>query len=73
MTPREADELRRIVTATCADCGLERDIEAGEVPTGETPICYQCHGPMFAKRAALRPAAAKKRKRPPAPAEKKRI
>ena len=43
--------MKTIVIAKCIDCGLAREIKAGEIPEGETPLCPNCFMPMVAEKA----------------------
>jgi len=36
-------------------CGAEREIQAGEVPADEMPMCHACGMPMVARRARVKP------------------
>lgn len=39
------------VIAKCLGCSTKREIKAGEIPKGETPICPKCGMPMTAEKA----------------------
>ncbi len=41
------------VIARCIQCGNKREIEAGEIPKGEMPMCDKCFGIMIADKAQL--------------------
>lgn len=42
------------VIAKCVSCGREREIKAGEIPKGKTPICPKCGMPMIAEKATTK-------------------
>jgi hypothetical protein len=46
-------QVEVVVVAKCVTCGTHRDIRAGEIPRGETPMC-ECGSPMAAKKATVR-------------------
>lgn len=46
--------MRPVVIAECIRCKKSRDIEAGEIPEGEMPMCDECYMPMVAVRAETR-------------------
>ena len=39
------------VIAKCVACGKKREIQAGEIPKGEHPMCDLCFLPMIAQQA----------------------
>lgn len=46
--------MERVLVAKCVGCGKTRDIRAGEIPAGDTPMCDTCFMPMVAERAEFR-------------------
>lgn len=47
--------MKATVTARCISCGTRREIEAGEVPEDEMPVCKEpgCYSLMVAEKATL--------------------
>lgn len=46
--PREA-----VVLAECVSCGHQQEIRAGDVATGDHPVCEKCLSPLVAKSASM--------------------
>jgi hypothetical protein len=44
------------VTVRCVACGATREIGAGEVPAGESPMCESCFSPMVVESATAEEA-----------------
>lgn len=42
------------VLARCVSCKATREIEEGEVPSGQQPQCHKCFGVMVAVKAIQR-------------------
>ena len=43
--------MSKIVIAKCVSCSKKREIQAGDIPAGEHPICDECYMPMTAELA----------------------
>lgn len=39
---------KTVVVAKCVGCGNKREIQVGEVPDNDMPMCDKCYMPMVA-------------------------
>lgn len=43
----------KIVIVKCSGCGKKREIKAGEILSGDHPMCDECYMPMIAESATI--------------------
>ena len=51
MSNDKATTRETVVIAKCVGCENKREIRAGEVPSGDVPMCDKCFMPMVAEKA----------------------